>query len=130
MFALAGEIYLDFASNLKSMNLYILFTASIIAFTGFDNIASAKSLYAKKTRPTWAWRWEIHIDEVEDVAETCDRLWKVIEVQKHCVVGVPRWCGKSNYYGNPNTLHMWFKTTQICDDGKVASAFGNATENT
>lgn len=111
------------------MKLYTLFTASIVALTGFDNIASAKSFCAKKMRPTWAWRWEIHIDEVEDVAETCDRLWKAIDVQKHCVVDVPRWCGKSNYYENPNALHMWFKTTQICDDGKVASAFGNATEN-
>lgn len=112
------------------MKLSALFTASIVALTGLGNIASAKSLCAKKERPPWAWRWEIHIDEVEDVQDTCECLWKGLEAHgKFCRVDNPRGCGTSNYYKNEKALHMWFKTKELCDDALVAKAFYNATGN-
>lgn len=112
------------------MKLSALLTASIAALTGLGNIASAKSYCAKKVRPPWAWRWEIHIDAVEDVQDTCERLWDGLKGHgKFCVVEIPWGCQKSIYYENENALHMWFKTTELCDDGMVAEAFYNATKN-
>lgn len=112
------------------MKLSGLFTASIVALTGLGNIASAKSFCARKSRPPWSWRFEIHIDEVEDVQDTCDRLWKAIESHgKFCVLDNPRGCGTSNYYENEKALHMWFKTEELCDTGMVVNAFYNATKN-
>lgn len=102
------------------MKLSTLFTASIVALTGFD-IAIAKSFCAKKLRRPWAWRWEIHIDEVDNIADRCDRLSKAVREQKYCEIFIPEGCGKNPYINNPNALHIWFKMRQICNDTKVTT---------
>lgn len=118
------------------MKLSSIFTTSMVALAGLDNIASAESFCARKKRPGDAWRWEIHIDEVEDVSDTCAALWKGLkghegpDGQEACIVDVPRGCAKSTYYENKKALHMWFKTTdEWCDDRMIATAFWNATRN-
>lgn len=103
---------------------------SLLDLPGLGNIASAKSYCAKKVRPPWAWRWEIHIDKVDDVLDTCGRLWKGLEGHgKFCVVENPSRCQTSNYYEKENALHMWFKTKELCDDAMVLNAFYNSTKN-
>lgn len=108
-----------------------LLTACVVALTGLDNVASAKSFCAKKKRRPWNWRWEIHVDEVDNVEATCNEIWSGLGVQgKFCVTDVaPKGCQKSSYYENEKALHAWFKTTQLCQDHMVASAFFQATEN-